>query len=105
MSLARDLVITVGDALRLSSDLMRYKMMAQTKAIKRSLGRAAICLAACVASLVLAAAGVGFILYGAFVLIARAIRSPGAAGLIIGMVVLLIAVIVAVAGRSLMSRP
>lgn len=105
MSLARDFVITIGDALRLSSDLMRYKMAAQTQVIKRGLGRVAMCFAACMASLVLAAVGFGFILYGAFVLIAKAIRSAGAAGLIIGLVVLLIAVIVAVAGRSLITRP
>jgi hypothetical protein len=105
MSLARDLVTTAGDVVRLLTDLMQCRMAAQTRTIKQGVSRVAICLAACMASLVLAAVGFGFILYGAFVLIARAIRSAGAAGLIIGLVVLLIAVIAAVAGRSLMTRP
>ncbi len=51
MSLLRDLVATLGDALRLSSDLMRYKLEAQTQALKRGAGRLGLCL-----SLYLAAA-------------------------------------------------
>jgi len=105
MSLARDLVITAGDALRLLTDLMQWRMNAQGRTVKRGISRVAMCVAACMASFALAAVGVGFILYGAFVLIAKAIQSAGAAGLIIGLAVLLIAVIVAVAGRSLMTRP
>jgi hypothetical protein len=105
MSLAHDFVKTIGDALRLSSDVMRYKMVAQTRVIKRGVGRVAVCIAACMASLVLAAVGFGFILYGAFVLVAKAIGSAGAAGLIVGLAVLLIAAIVGVVGRSMMARP
>jgi len=105
MSMARDLVITAGDALRLLTDLMQCRMMAQSRTIKRGMSRVAVCFAACMASFVLAAVGVGFILYGAFVLIAKAVQSAGAAGLIIGLAVLLIAGIIAVAGRSLMTRP
>jgi len=105
MSLARDLVTTAGDVLHLLTDLMQCRMASKTQTIKRGLGRVAMCFAACMASLTLAAVGFGFILYGAFVLIARAIGSGGAAGLIVGIAVLLIAVIVAAAGRSLMARP
>ncbi len=104
MSLARDLVTTAGDVLQLLTDLMQCRIAAQTRTIKRGVSRVAVCVAACMASLILATVGVGFILYGAFVLIAKAIQSAGAAGLIIGIVVLLIAVIVAVTGRSLMTR-
>ena len=104
MSLSRNILITAGDVLRLLSDLMQYKVEAQTKVIKRGIGRLVMCLAVCMASLVLAGAGVGFILYGAFVLVAGAIRSPGAAGLIVGFVVLLVAVVGALAGWSLASR-
>jgi hypothetical protein len=105
MSLLKDVIITIGDALRLSSDLMRCKLQAQTKVVKRGVGRVVTWLITCLASLVLVAVGGGFLLYGAFVLLAEVINSPGAAGLIIGAVILLAALVVALIGRTLLSRP
>lgn len=103
MSLLRDLVITAGDALRLSSDLMRYKLETETKAIKRGISRTMVCLAFCLLALVLAAMGFVLILYGAFVLTARA-TGAGAAGLIVGFAVLLLAALLLLVGRGLASR-
>jgi hypothetical protein len=103
MSLLRDLVITAGDAVRLSSDLMRYKLETETKAIKRGISRTIAFLAFCLLALLLAAMGFGFILYGAFVLVADK-TGLGAAGLIVGFAVLAFAVLVALVGRGLTSR-
>jgi type III secretory pathway component EscU len=105
MRLIRDLVMTVGDALRLSGDLMRYKVEMQTRIIKRVLNRLTMYVAFFLASVILAGVGAGFILYGIFVLLARAINSAGAAGLILGFVLLLVAIATAITGRSMFSRP
>lgn len=104
MSMVRDVLATLGDALRLSGDLMRYKVQIETKFMKRVVTRATMYLAVFLASVILAGIGVGFILYGIFVLLARAINSAGAAGLIMGFVLLLAAIVTAVVGRSALSR-
>ena len=101
MSLLRDLVITVGDALRLSNDLMRYKIDVQARSIKRGVSRLATKVVVYLTTLIIVAVGVGFLLCGAFILIARAIGSAGVAGLIVGAAILLVAGIVALVGRSL----
>ncbi len=103
MSLLRDLVITAGDAVRLSSDLMRYKLETETKAVKRGISHTAVGLVFYLLAFLLAAAGFGFILYGAFVLVAHE-TGPGAAGLIVGVAVLLLAVLVPLVGRGLVNR-
>lgn len=103
MSLLRDLVITAGDAARLSSDLMRYKLETETKAIKRGVSQTAVYLTFCLLAFLLAAVGFGFILYGAFVLVAYE-TGPGAGGLIVGFAVLLLAVLVPLVGRGLARR-
>ncbi len=105
MRLMRDLAITIGDALRLSSDLMRYRVEMQKKVIQRAVSRVTMYLVVFMASVILAGVGVGFILYGIFVLLAAAIASGAAAGLIMGFVLLLAAISTAVLGRSLLSRP
>jgi hypothetical protein len=104
MRLIRDLMRTVGDAVRVSGDLMRYKVEMETKIIKRVLSRLTTYVAIFLASMVLAGVGAGFILYGVFVLLARAINSAGAAGLILGFVLLLAAIVIAITGRSMFSR-
>jgi hypothetical protein len=103
MSLLRDLVATVGDALRLSSDLMRYKVEVQAKALKRSAGRLGLCLSLYFAAALVIGTGVGFVLYGVFILVARA-TGLGLAGLIVGVSLWLIAVLLLVAGRSAAKR-
>ncbi len=105
MRLMRDLVMTVGDALRLSSDLMRYRVEMQKRVIQRAVSRLTMYLAVFMASIILAGVGVGFILYGIFILLAAAIASGAAAGLIMGFVLLLVAISTAVLGRNLLSRP
>ncbi len=105
MRLIRDLTMTLSDVLRLSGDLMRYKIEVEKKLIKRIIGRVTLYLAIFIGSLILAGVGVGFILYGIFVLLAAAIASAAAAGLIMGFVLLLMAIATAILGRSLLSRP
>ena len=103
MSLLRDLVVTAGDAMRLSSDLMRYKIEAEKKAFKHTMGRVFASLALVITGLALAGTGAGFVLYGIFVLVARA-TGLAAAGMIVGAAVLLLAGIFLLAGRGVMSR-
>jgi len=83
MSLLRDVAATVGDALRLSSDLMQCKLAAQRKTLKRVLGRVFLFLVLSCATLLVVGTGVGFILYGVFILVART-AGVGPAGLILG---------------------
>jgi len=104
MSMVRDVVVTIGDALRLSGDLMRYKVQMETRIIKRVVNRLTTYVAVFLASVILAGIGVGFILYGIFVLLARAINSAGAAGLILGFILLLLAIAMAIMGRSVLGR-
>jgi hypothetical protein len=103
MSLLKDLVATAGDALRLSSDLMRYKLEDKAKAVRQGMRRMATCAIFGLIALGLAAAGIGFILYGAFYLIAW-VTSPGASGLIVGFAVLIIAGLLALLGCGLLGR-
>jgi hypothetical protein len=105
MSLVRDVLVILGDAARLSESLMQHTFEAPRRVVKRSIGRLLTCVAVCTASLILAGAGVGFILAGAFILLARAMDSPGVAGLVIGFALLLIALAVAIIGRSLVGWP
>jgi hypothetical protein len=104
MSLLRDLIVTVGDGLRLSSDLMRHKVAVETQALKRTASRMVTFLALALFAVLLAGAGVGFLLYGVFILIAKA-TGLAAAGLIVGFVLLLLAVVVFLIGRSAATRP
>ncbi len=104
MSLLRDLIVTAGDALRLSNDLMRYKLEAQARAVKRTVRRVGLFLTLAVIAALLAGTGVGFILYGIFILVARE-TGLVAAGLLVGFGLLLLAAIVLFVGRSMASRP
>ena len=104
MSLLRDLVVTAGDAMRLSGDLMRYKIEAEKKAFKETTSRVFTSLMLVLTGLVLAGTGAGFLLYGVFVLVARATDSLAAAGLIVGFAILLLAGVFLLAGRSTMTR-
>ncbi|MGE5295374.1 MAG: phage holin family protein [Solirubrobacterales bacterium] len=103
MSLLRDLVVTVGDALRLSSDVMRRNIEVQSKAIKRGIGRIVASVALAMAAACMAAIGSGFLLYAIFVYIARETGFP-AAGLIVGVGLLLLAIAVFLVGRSIGTR-
>ncbi len=99
MSLLRDFVATLGDAMRLSSDLMRYKLDAQTQVLKRKAGHLGLCLSLYLAAALVIGTGVGFVLYGVFILAARAVGA-GLAGLIVGGTLGLIAVVLLLAARS-----
>lgn len=103
MSLLRDLAATVGDALRLSNDLMRYKLEVQAQAFKRGVSRMATFLVLLMAAALLAGTALGFLLYGTFIYIAAA-TNPAAAGLIVGFGLLLVAIIVLLVGRSVLRR-
>ena len=104
MRLIRDMAATAGDVLRLSGDLMRYKVEMEKKLVKRIVGRVMASLAIFLASVVMAGIGVGFFFYGVYVLLAKAISSPGVAGLILGFVLLLVATATAIMGRSILGR-
>lgn len=103
MSLLRDLIATAGDALRLSGDLMRYKVEVQAQALKRGVGRLGLCLSLYLAAALVIGTGIGFVLYGVFILVARA-TGLGPAGLIVGVSLLLIAVVLLLAARSAAKR-
>jgi hypothetical protein len=79
MNLLRDMLTTANDAIRLCSDVMRYKIAKETRAVKRGVSRIGICLTA----LGFVGAGIGLLLYGAFTMVADAL-GPGPSGLIIG---------------------
>jgi hypothetical protein len=83
MSLLRDLLATANDALRLCSDVMRYKIEKETRAVKRGASRIGICMGIGLIALAFVGAGIGLLLYGAFAMVASAL-GPGASGLIIG---------------------
>lgn len=104
MSLLRHLTVVIGDGLRLSSDLMRHKVAVEMQALKGTANRVVVFLALALFAVLLAGTGVGFILYGIFILIAKA-TGPAAAGLIVGFVLLLLAVVVFLIGRSIGARP
>jgi hypothetical protein len=103
MSLLRDLVATLGDAMRLSSDLMRYKLEAQAQAVKRKAGRLGLCLSLYLAAALVIGTGLGFVLYGVFVLLSREVGA-GVAGLIVGGSLGLIAVVLLLAARNAARR-
>jgi hypothetical protein len=104
MSVVRDVLAALGDTLRLSGDLMRCRVRAEARIIKRVVSRLTTYLTIFLTSVILGGIGVGFILYGIFVLLARAIDSAGAAGLILGFVLLLAAIVTAVVGRHVLHR-
>ena len=104
MRLIRDIAATAGDVLRLSGDLVRYKMEMEKKLIKRIVGRVVASVAILLGSAIVAGVGAGFMLYGVFVLLAEAMSSPAAAGLILGFVLLLLAVAAAIMARSILGR-
>jgi len=104
MSLLRDLIVTAGDALRLSNDLLRYRLEAQAQTVKRTVRRVGVFLTLAAMAALLAGTGVGFILYGIFVLVAQQ-TGLVAAGLLVGFGLLVLALIVFLLGRSVASRP
>jgi hypothetical protein len=83
MNLLGDLLKTAGDAMRLSSDLMRYKLETQKRAVKRGVSRIAICAAVGLIALGFVGAGIGLLLYGSYLMVAYKLGG-GASGLIIG---------------------
>jgi hypothetical protein len=90
MSLLGDLLKTAGDAMRLSSDVMRYKFETKTRAVKRGISHIVICMAMGLVALAFAGAGIELLIYGSFVMVANAL-GPGPSGLIIGAAAILLA--------------
>lgn len=99
MSLLRDMVVTLGDALRLSGDLMRRNLENRGKTLKRTIGRIIAAAILMIGAALFGAAGAGFIIYGIFAYIAGAVGWP-ASGLIIGGGLLVLSIIVFLVGRS-----
>jgi hypothetical protein len=90
MNLLRDLTITAGDALRLASDLVRYKIEQQKKTVKRGASRIGVCLAVGLVALGFLGAGIGLLIYGSYVMVANQL-GPGPSGMIIGAACMLLA--------------
>jgi hypothetical protein len=90
MSLLGDLVKTAGDAMRLSSDVMRYKLEMKTRAVKRGASRIGICLAMGLIALGFVGAAMGLMIYGAYLMVANEL-GRGPSGLLIGLGCLLVA--------------
>jgi hypothetical protein len=90
MSLLGDLLTTAGDALRLSSDIIRYKLEAKTRAVKRGVSRIVICMVMGLIALAFAGAGIGLLIYGCYVMVANEL-GRGPSGLIIGAAAILLA--------------
>jgi hypothetical protein len=90
MSLLGDLLKTASDAMRLSSDLMRYKLEMKTRSVKRGISRIVICIGMGLVALGFVGGGIGLLLYGAFVMVANEL-GPGPSGLIIGAASILVA--------------
>lgn len=90
MSLLGDLLKTAGDAMRLSSDVMRYKLETKTRAVKRGISRIGICLAMGLIALGFVGAAMGLMIYGAYLMVANEL-GRGPSGLLIGFGCLLVA--------------
>lgn len=90
MSLMGDFLKTVGDALRLSSDVIRYQMETKKRAVKRGVSRFVVCIAMGLIALGFVGGGIGLLLYGAYLMVAHALGG-GASGLIVGLASILFA--------------
>jgi hypothetical protein len=83
MGLLGDLLKTVGDAMRLSSDVIRHQMETKKRAVKRGISRIVICIAMGLIALGFVGGGMGLLLYGAYLMVAHEL-GRGPSGLIIG---------------------
>ena len=90
MSLLADLLKTTSDAMRLGSDVVRYKLEVQRRIVQRHASRIGVCLGVGLIALGFLGAGIGLLTYGAFFLVARELGA-GAAGLIVGVASILVA--------------
>jgi len=90
MSVLGDMLKTAGDAMRLASDVMRYQMERKTQAVKRGASRIGICIVMGLVALGFVGAGMGLLLYGAFIMVAHEL-GRGPSGLIIGFASILLA--------------
>jgi hypothetical protein len=90
MGLLRDLVATLNDSMRLATDIMRLRLEEKKRAAKRGVTRLGVCLVMGLIALGFVGAGIGLLVYGAFVLVANQL-GPGPSGLIIGVASVLLA--------------
>lgn len=90
MSVMGDFLKTVGDALRLSSDVIRYQMETKRRAVKRGVSRIALCIGMGLVALGFVGAGMGLLIYGSYLMVAHEL-GRGPSGLIIGFACILMA--------------
>jgi len=83
MSLLGDLLKTVGDAMRLSSDVIRYQMESKKQAVKRGVSRIALCIGMGLVALGFVGAGMGLLIYGSYLMVANEL-GRGPSGMLIG---------------------
>jgi hypothetical protein len=90
MSLLGDFLKTVSDALRLSSDVVRYQMESKRRAVKRGVSRIAVCLGLGLVALGFVGAGMGLLIYGSYLMVAYEL-GRGPSGMLIGFACILVA--------------
>jgi hypothetical protein len=90
MSLLGDFLKTVGDAMRLSSDVIRYQMESKRQAVKRGVSRAVVCIGMGLIALGFVGAGIGMLIYGSYLMVAHEL-GPGPSAMLIGFGCILVA--------------
>lgn len=103
MSVLHDLNETLRDVLSLAGDWMRYKLSAETTAVRDAINQVILWAGAALVGFLLILTGAGFIIWGLFVLLATAIN-PWASALILGGSILLIAILFMLIFKALVSR-
>jgi hypothetical protein len=103
MSLLGDLLKTTSDAMRLGSDVVRYKLEVQRRAVQRKAGRLGICVGVGLIALGFVGAGIALLVYGAYFLVSLPL-GPGLAGLIVGTASILLAGLLMLAACSAVRR-
>ena len=99
MSLLGDLLKTASDALRLSSDVIRYQMESKRRAVRQGISRIVICITTSLIALGFVGGGVGLLLYGAYLMVSHEL-GRGPSGLIIGAASILFAYLLMLLARA-----
>lgn len=103
MSLMHDLSATLQDVMALTSDFMKYKVSAESRAIRNHLNQVILWLAIVMLGFLLILVGAGFVIYGVFYQMLEIVE-PGAAALILGAMIILAAVIILLVFRAVVTK-
>ncbi|AQT67701.1 hypothetical protein STSP2_00849 [Anaerohalosphaera lusitana] len=83
MSLMHDIITTIGDAARLSSDMVKLKLEREAGTVKHALVQVVSFSAALFISTIIFLVGAAFLIFGGYLLL-KMVVSPAAAALIMG---------------------